>query len=825
MSDEARLHDLAGAIVDGAAIDWASAESGAADESLQSIISDLKVIAAIADLHRSMPLETGAGAAGPPARPAGALGAWGTLQLLEKVGEGAYGEVYRAWDTRLDRQVALKLLPADPATGDAHATSMIQEGRLLARVRHPNVVTIHGAERIEDRIGLWMEFIQGSTLEQRLDQGHTFSDAEAIHIGLELCRAVSAVHAAGLLHRDIKTHNVMLADDGRVVLMDFGSGREQRNKTGQGLAGTPLYIAPELLRGEPASVRSDIYSLGVLLFHLLTGAYPVKGPAFGDLKLAHQRGDRLDIRAARPGLSRPLARIVERAIDPEPARRYHAAGDMARDLQALRPRSIVARAGYALGTTAVLLLLAWLGLEWRGRETGSPDPPVIVVLPFENLGAEPESDLLVEGLTTEILHSLSTVDGLQVRARDSSFAFRNAATSLADIARRLDADLFLQGAVRWSGPRVRVNVRLVRADGTVMWSDQFDRERQEILSVQNEISREIVTRLQLNWVGGQRRYDAGTYDLYLKGRALLARGGARNLGRAAELFEQVLAGDAAFAPAYAGLATTYARLSLPLNSILPFGTAHAIMRPAAERALARDASLAEAHASMGWVYSRESQWSQADEAFRRAIDLDPGLSETYTAYSISTLQPLERYDEALRILTEAQRNDPLSLDLRMETGAVQLVAGRYEDAVGTLEAVRADEPDRAFVEVYLGRALMFAGRLTEALPMLEGLDGHHLGRLKTPRAGRAPWLARAYVLAGRRAEAEALLVEHRDSLSGLAIIHAALGDKERAFEALERMVVTHRHHVGRMLITPELAPLRSDPRFRALREKVGLPAR
>jgi predicted Zn-dependent protease len=227
---------------------------------------------------------------------------------------------------------------------------------------------------------------------------------------------------------------------------------------------------------------------------------------------------------------------------------------------------------------------------------------------------------------------------------------------------------------------------------------------------------------------------------------------------------------------------------------------------------------------MGWVYARERDWTNAENAFQRAIELNPSLTETYTSYSTSTLVPLGKLDEALRILRMASRNDPLSLDVQRGIGEVQLFAGRYTEAIGTFQRVHTVEPDFPFVESWLAQALMLAGRVAEAIPILEKLDGHNLGRFKAPQGRRAPWFAQVYVMTGRRGEAEALAAEHEGSLSDQAIIYADLGDKDRTFEALERMAVAEPHHIGRMLRFPEMAVLRGDPRLTALRERFGLPA-
>ena len=382
------VDDLADAILDGTPIDWAAAESSP-DGTARPLVSQLRVLAAVAELHRGTTLSTSTLSQVTPSRlepkVADAPVLWGHLRLVERIGRGAFGELYRAWDTRLDREVALKLLPAGPSSGDRAASAILQEGRLLARVRHPNVVTIYGAEQIADQIGLWMEFVRGHTLEQILDQRKVVSAAEAVGIGLELCRAMSAVHGAGLLHRDIKTHNVMRAEDGRIVLMDFGTGRDLEDDAGSDLAGTPLYLAPEVLQGQQATVRSDIYSLGVLLYHLVTGAYPVHARTLRELRRAHERGERTAVQTARRDVPLKFARVIERAIDPRPERRYESADALGADLAALKPRPRIVRLAYAVGVAAAFILVAGVGWEVAGRQVGSSRTPSALLAGFAGL--------------------------------------------------------------------------------------------------------------------------------------------------------------------------------------------------------------------------------------------------------------------------------------------------------------------------------------------------------------------------------------------------------------------------------------------------------
>ena len=831
---EGLVPDLAGAVLDGTPIDWAAAESSA-DESNRPLLAELRVLAALADLHRRPRLDAASDAPVATDDRGEVLQHWGHLRVLERIGCGAFGEVYRAWDTRLDREVALKLLPADRGAGDGPASSIIQEGRLLARVRHPNVATIYGAEQIGTRIGLWMEFIRGRTLKQIVDGGKGFSGAEASEIGAELCQAVAAVHSAGLLHRDIKAQNVMLAENGRAVLMDFGTGRELADNYTSDLAGTPLSLAPEILQGREATVQSDIYSVGVLLYHLVTGSYPVRAQSLGDVRLAHERGERTGIRQARAqsDLSPKLARIIERAIDPRPERRYESADALGADLAALKPRPRVVRLAYTIGAAAALFLVVGVGWEVVGRQVGSSrtpsalladfaalkpissanvspaDQPVIAVLPLKNLSAEPDSDYFVDGLTDEIIRNLGVIDGLSVRSRTSSFAFKDKPHNVRDVGDQLGANLVVEGSVLRSGTKLRVNAQLIQVAGDVpLWSERFDREVKDVFAIQDEISRAIVNKLRLTLGRGQRRYDTNleAYELYLKARALVDRRGVVNAQTAAKLFGQVIAKDSAFAPAHAGLANAYAFMSTP-NGGIPFETAYPIMRPAAVKALQLDPLLAEAHAAMGWVYLYERDWANAEKAFQRAIELTPSLTQTYTSYSISTLEPLGKHDDALRLLQTASRHDPLSLNVQREIGRVQFSAGRYQEAIETFRRVYAIDSDFPFVRPYLARALMMAGRLSEVSP-LENTD----------RMERAL----VYVRTGQRAEAEKL-VAVMDNPFIEALVYAVMEDKERTFAALERVATTAPQRLGRVLMAPELAAVRGEPRVVALRKKFGLP--
>jgi len=872
---ERPIDDLADAILDGSPIDWMAAESSS-DGTAQLLVGQLKVLAAVAafargdherasasldeaersraDLHRSTTPSPSTLSHIPPSRVdpkvADAPVMWSHLRLVERIGRGAFGEVYRAWDTRLDREVALKLLAAESSSGDRAASAIIHEGRLLARVRHPNVVTIHGAEQIADQIGLWMEFVRGRTLEQILDQRKVVSAAEAVAIGLELCRAMSAVHGAGLLHRDIKTHNVMRAEDGRIVLMDFGTGRELDDDASSDLAGTPLYLAPEVVQGHRATVRSDIYSLGVLLYHLVAGSYPVQARTVREVRHAHERGERIAVQTARSDVPSKLARVIERAIAARPERRYESADALAADLAALRPRPGIVRLAYAAGVAAASILVVGVGWEVAGREVGSSrtpsallagfaglapvgpvyvspaERPTIAVLPLQNLSAEPDSDYFVDGLTDEIIRNLAGIKGLEVRSRTSSFAFKGKRRDLRDVGRQLGVNLVVEGSIMRSGSKLRINAQLVQVAGDVpLWTERFDRDLKDVFAIQDEISRAIVSKLRLTLGRGQRRHDISfeAYEAYLRGRYFWNQRSAEGLRKAIGHFQAAVRLDPGYADAYAGIAGAYGPLAYWGH--VPPGEALAGMRAAVTRALAIDDDLAEAHAARALLLAfHEWRLADAEPAFRRALALNPDDATAHSWYA-QYLSATGRRDEALAESRRAIELDPLSLWINTALGTRLYWARRFDAAIG--QCRKTLELDPAYFRARTCLALAYAQRGAHEQAVRE-LEGDGSGRAQ-PSVVLAD-LGYVYARAGRSHDARAVITELTNRSTreyvppyALAVVHAGLGENDRALEWLERAGEQRSPRLVFLSVEPMFDGVRGDPRFVALRRKLGLP--
>jgi len=806
-TDDTPLLALAGSVADGATVDWQAARSLVPPGVERSLVSQLKVIADLAAAHRGAAADAEPAPAPELSLPPGSI--WGSLQLRREIGRGRFGAVYVAWDPALEREVALKLLSA---RGDVAA--IVREGRMIARVHHPNIVAVYGVDVFDGIVGLWMEMVDGLTVKQVIAAKGIMGSREAALVGIDLSRALAAVHRAGLLHRDIKTQNVMRESGGRIVLMDFGAG-EIRTDTPSGvrrMIGTPGYLAPEIFAGEPATIASDIYSLGVFLYHVLTLRYPVEGQTLEELDAAHARRATVPIADRRPELPGGITRVVECALSPDPARRYRSAGAMQQDLMnALNediggdPESVRVTVG-------------------ASRQA----PTAVAVLPFENLGPDRDIEYFCSGLAEELLTALGKIEGLRVASRTSSLAVRQSDnTDIRSICRRLGVDAVLEGTVRKDGDRLRITAQLVSAaDGCHLWSEGYDRQMSDVFAVEDEITQSVVDRLKARLTGQSprpliKRYtdNPRAYQLYLRGRFYWGRRYQGGLGIALAEFRKAIEEDAGYALAHAGLADANAFLGF--YSLQQPRTAFAEARVAAERALAIDPDLPEAHTSLALVkLGDEWDWPAAERAFRRAIELDP--SQALARIYLSWLLVLDG-DVAGGIAEArtAQEAEPLSPLVNTGLGHAFFLAGRYDQAIA--ECVKAFEVDpMSIVATYVvacSRAQQ--GQLAEAIELIT--------RAVT-MSDRAPFylalLGNFHGRSGAPDQAMALLDELKSAADrryvpphSQAFIYAGLGDLDRAFEWQAKAFADGASPFN--YFSPVIENMHADPRHLADMRRMG----
>lgn len=667
-------------------------------------------------------------------------------RVFERLGRGGMGEVYRATDAKLGRDVALKILPAAMARDSSRLSRFQREARTVAALNHPNIVTIFSVEEVDGVHFLTMELVEGEPLGKLIPPGG-LEPGQIVEIAHALADALAAAHEKGIVHRDLKPTNIMVTRDGRVKVLDFGLAKETRSashddatlpspeRTQAGVVvGTPAYMSPEQIAGRPLDHRSDIFSLGIVLFEMATGQRPFQGRSTAELSSSILRDSPSLVSEVRPGIPADLVRIVRRCLEKDPKRRIQTARDVANQFaeaaKAAHPSS---------GKQAVL------------AEESSPS---VAVLPFKNLSADPENEYFSDGLAEEILNALSHVQGLSVAARTSSFSFKGKAVEIEQIANKLHVANVLDGSVRRAGNRVRVTVQLVDAkNGFQLWSERYERQMEDIFDVQDEIARAIAEKLKLTLHGGPKRATENleAYELYLKGRHYWHQRSPTSLGLAIQCFERTIKLDSQYALAYAGLADCYGILRL-------FGwiTAEA-GRPPAHAAMTQAMKLAptlwETNFSRGlYLFYFERDWRQAGPQLREAITINPRspLGQVYFALFLTTEG---RGEEALEHIKLALQLDPLSPFIHCMAAVTYQILGRSDEAQRAAQQALEIHPDYVAALWPGGLAFSALGRHKEAIAMLE--------RLVT--LSRAPFyvglLGLAYARAGRLDDGNRLLNE------------------------------------------------------------------
>jgi eukaryotic-like serine/threonine-protein kinase len=778
-------------------------------------------------------------------------------RILHPLGAGGMGEVYLAEDTVLKRQVAIKFLRSDRLVDETARKRLTREARAAARLDHPNICSVYEVCEDGPAAFIVMQYVEGETLASKL-QRQPLPLRQALDVAAQAADALAEAHAHGVVHRDVKPQNIMIAPGGQVKLMDFGLAvlTESIGTTGEvtetagvltdprAIAGTVAYMSPEQARGEPLDVRSDIFSFGSTLYEAICGR-----PAFGSASLAETLSAILTKQPAPladyvGGLHDEVERIVRKCLEKDLNRRYQSAAELSIDLRRLKreieggdaatwTRSRGLRPVFALGrlawlSMAILAVIASM-VYLRLCGPGHARIESLAVLPFANVSADPDADYLSDGITESLINSLARLPSLKVKSRNSVFGYRGRETDVQAVARELGVRAVLTGRVAQRGDTVSINVALVDgSDGSQIWGDQFRRSSADILFLQEDIFREISSKLRPQLTPGEqelvtRRYtdDPQAYRLYLRGRYHWSKLSPEGWRKGTEYFQQAIDQDPTYALAYAGLADCYNLRGI--FSLIPPRDGFPKAKQAATQALEIDERLAEAHSSLGIAsFYFDWDWPAAEREFKRAIELNSDYSYAHNAYGVY-LAAMGRFDEAIVQSRRAEELEPLSTLASTNVALVLYFARRPEEAI--LQFRKALELDRGYFTAHFWLGNTYAQRKMYPDAIRELRDALELSGGQ-PVAVAA--LGYAHALSGDRQEAVQMLkrlteLGRRQYVSPyfLALVYQLVGDREQTFEWLERAFQERSSWMARLKVEPWMDGLSSDPRFVSLLRRVG----
>jgi TolB-like protein/tRNA A-37 threonylcarbamoyl transferase component Bud32/Flp pilus assembly protein TadD len=729
-------------------------------------------------------------------------------KILEMLGGGGMGVVYKAQDVKLKRTVALKFLPPEFNLESAAKTRLMLEAQAASALQHHNIVTIHEIDETPDgRLFICMDCYEGQTLKEKIAEG-PLQIGEALDIAKQTAEGLAKAHEAGLVHRDIKPANIIVTQDRVVKILDFGlaklAGATQVTKTGT-TVGTIAYMSPEQVTGETVDHRSDLWSLGAVLYEALAGQRPFNAEYEAAILYEILNAAPRPLRDLRPRLPVELERIVTRALAKDPVGRYQSAKELASDLGVLRRKIELGMAD--------------------GAVSAQEPKASVAVLPFTNMSADREQEYFCDGMAEEIINALTKVQELRVVARTSAFSFKGKTEDVREIGRKLNADAVLEGSVRKAGNRLRVTAQLINVtDGYHVWADRYDGNMEDVFAVQDEISRAIVQKLTAELVRkppGElvKRYTENlkAYHLYLKGRYHQNLRTRPNLEASAASFKGALQEDDRYALAYAGLADTYALSGF--YSVLAPKDAFPRATELALRAIELDGSLAEAYTSLGYarVQYDWGEWDDAERAFLRAIELDPRYATAHHWYGLF-LMLRGRMEESVAHAQRALECDPFSLIVHTFLNWVTYLRRDYDLTVAGLRTTLEFDPNFVPAHFFLGLALAQQRKFDEAVLEFERADVA-FGGSGLFRAARAY----ALPLAGRQAEAEKILDGFEDPSQTMyvpryyvAAARLAMGQTDRAFDELERAFAERDFWLMFLSVDPIFDTIRSAPRFATL---------
>ena len=779
----------------------------------------------------------------------------GHYRLLERVGAGGMGEVYRARDERLDREVAIKILPPNVQDDPRARDRLLAEARSASQLNHSHICTIYEINQEGNIAFIAMEYVAGRSLSAIIPSNGLPTE-QVIRYGTQIADALAHAHQRRIVHRDLKPANVTVTPNGSAKVLDFGlamrlppeeleAATVSQLQLGESdsLAGTLPYMAPEQLEGGFVDARSDIWALGVLMYEMASGHRPFSGRSGFALTSAILR----DPPPPLPDVPAGLAAVIRRCLLKDPIARYQNVGEVRSALETLESTT-ASRAALPLsraskGSRTALLSLVLLGLAvvlvvlfatnvagLRERLVHPSMAPVIrslAVLPLANLSGDPSQDFFSDGMTAELIREVSKIAQLRVVSRTSVMSYKGTHKPLPRVARDLDVNALLEGSVARSGDHVRIAVGLYDgASERELWSGTFDRELQNVLTLEDEVAHAVALQIRLKLAsspGMRASVNPVAYDLYLKGRYALDQGSADDLNLAFVYFRQGIEKDPQYAPLYAGLAAAYGRL--PFYTDTRPSDAFPKAKEAAAKAQQLEPTLAEAHASMAYVWNYYD-WdrSSAEQEFNRALELDPNDADAHHAYG-RFLASMGRIGEARAELSRAQELDPLSLSIQSNMAMISYFARQYDDALQQLQKVLALDPKFPVPYWAIGMCYEQLKKYPEAVAQFQkGIE------LSGRGSNGIASLAHAYGLAGKRVEAQKILAELSAraktkyvSSYQFAVIYLGLGQNERAIAALEGAYSERSTLLGYLKMDPRFDPLRSETRFQSLLSRIHLP--